>query len=170
MLKNIKKALIIITLATLILASMQGVSAIKHKSKLYAGQHIEIGIVECRYYGQDTDTLEITYITDGTWHLKSTKVHVGTSLDDFPLTKKGNPKVGHFDYKDKHKPMVDIFTVEIDLDDYFTDEPPYHGAGKLYIACHAVVQSDSGQEETAWANQGFSFPGNNWALYFTMTF
>lgn len=51
-------------------------------------------------------------IGDG-WTLAGIKMHAGESLSDFPLTKKGNPKVGKFNYKADNSPGILPFVIPI---------------------------------------------------------
>ena len=127
---------------------------------LFAGQTLHVGWV---MVWNDADNLYVRYYLYLDWELVKTDVHVATSLADIPQTKKGNPKVGHFDYSDSHAPPVPgntHYTYTIDLDDWSVGTT-------LYIAAHADVVSGC-SEETAWAGCGtFTFPGRNWATYFT---
>jgi len=101
--------------------------------------------------------------------MSETHLAVATSLDDIPQTKSGNPKIGKFPYKADHPEGTVTYTYTIDLDDYgLLNNGEYHGT--LIFAAHAVVSHPSLGEETAWADTGQSFPGNSWALYFTLTF
>ena len=104
---------------------------------LYAGQTIEVGKV---YVWNDADTLFVQYWIDDDawddgdgWGLYETHVHVGESLDDFPLNRGGNPQIGHFAYKATHD-GVQCYTEEIPLSELeeFGDD--------LIIAAHAVVE------------------------------
>jgi hypothetical protein len=87
------------------------------------------------------------------WWISETHVAVYTSLDDFPLTKKGNPKVGQ--YAESIELPVgliwDIGTI-------------------LCISVHAslqkIVNGEVVQDETGWG-EGTQFDGNSWAMYFT---
>ena len=126
------------------------------------------------------DTLRVKYDTTGTgWCLTETHLHVATSLEGIPQTKKGNPIPGKFTYKDEYDPCVTERIYDIDLDGY---------TGTVYIAAHAVVCKEECIDgvlvcvcETAWAGinyiclnddrvaTGIDFPGRNWATYFTYT-
>ena len=124
---------------------------------------MKVGVV---HVWNDGDYLYIHYVMEPDWKLTETHVAVvNTSLADIPQTKKGNPKVGHFPYKMTHDPPVTEYTYQIDL--------IWPACNTLTIAAHAVVQKlvdCDYQEETAWADcggPGATFPGNNWATYFT---
>jgi hypothetical protein len=121
------------------------------------------------------DYLKITYsITNLNWALNETHVDAQPDPDDFPMTKKGNPKVGHFTYhNDTHLPGETSYTYII--------YGEWNAGDTLYVAAHAEVSKqvtetiidEDGNEiiityyvyETAWGD-GTDFPGNNWAMYF----
>lgn len=134
---------------------------------LYAGRDQKIaGDVHVWCSGE---LIYVQYSTDSGWTISETHLAVATSLDGIPQNKKGNPKIGHFPFKGDHPEGTEIVTYVFDIYDYF----PVGGlSGKtLFIAAHAVVSHPDFGEETAWADTwGQSFPGNSWALYFTITF
>lgn len=122
------------------------------RSELYAGKNIDVGYV--RVETVCTTYLEITYIIEEPgWEITETHLAVVDDPDDFPQTKKGNPKVGHFPYKGQLQYEIDLCELGVEPCDI------------VYIAAHAVVENGC-QEETAWANTGTSFSGASWALYF----
>ena len=134
---------------------------------LYAGQTIDAGTVTV---SNDQDFLYVTYSGANDWLLKETHLHIAASLAEIPQTKKGNPKVGGFDYQWSYATPVQEDTYVVSLADlgYTAD-----GVTELVIAAHAVVvQLDAnGNEianETGWGD-GFDFPGNSWAMYFAYT-
>jgi hypothetical protein len=130
-------------------------------SNLYAGRdHQIVGLVLVDWV--DDDTIRVIYETDGCWSLVETHLMVADSFEDIPMTQKGNPKIGHFDYAMEHDPMVTTATYFVDVD----------GDGEYFIAAHAVVYCDCSEvSETAWGQgcNSFEFPGNSWALYFTFS-
>ncbi|MEJ2251072.1 MAG: VWA domain-containing protein [Candidatus Lokiarchaeota archaeon] len=79
----------------------------------------------------DMDYLYINYVTNDGWFMTETHLHVATTLDGIPQTKKYNPIPGHFDYIDYHDPSIQNFIYTIPLPDDWTT---------LYVAAHAVVQ------------------------------
>ena len=131
---------------------------------LIAGQHIDSGDVTVI---NDGTTLLITIQTQDGWQLSESHLQIGESLDDFPLTKKGNPKVGNFDYQRQYNPFVTEDTYEFLLADL--DLEP---GDNITFAVHTVVvQTNSDgeiiEEETAW-KQGERFvQKGNWAMYNT---
>ena len=159
--KYIGKIVAVSIASILFLSMMSGVSACERDSDLIAGQHTVVGNVHVSHQGPD---LIITYTTDGCWLITETHLAVATSLNGIPHNNKGNPKIGHFQYKSEHDPGEDVVTHTIHLVDLGLS-PSY--SGLLYIAAHAVVYCDcDGRTETAWADNALQFPGNSWALYF----
>jgi hypothetical protein len=126
---------------------------------LIAGQNITVGNV---FVWNDGTDLHVEYnITDLDWCLTETHMHVATTLDGIPQTKKGNPIPGQFDYKNEdliNCATYDSYTIPLlDID------PNWICDQELFIAAHAVVLEQ--QEETAWGGEE-PFPGKNWATYF----
>jgi hypothetical protein len=129
------------------------------------------------YYDHLTEVGRIRTQTDGTLLyinifspvggtllcLEETHVAVVMDFDDFPQTKKGNPKVGQFPYKHENLNGQAWDSYVIPLASLGV------GAGDtVLIAVHAVLCCG----ETAWANCGGSgafFAGNNWATYYPYT-
>jgi len=122
---------------------------------LLAGQTIIIGSVKTEFIS--SSEVLITYIiTDPGWCLLETHLDVQIDSDNFPMTKKGNPKVGHFGYGQ-----------DLDCDQYWeqivdlNDIEDWEEGMTIYIAAHGEVSNGEG----AWG-EGESFPGKNWAMYF----
>jgi len=132
---------------------------------LIAGQTIVAGDVTII---NDGTTLFVTIQTQDGWSLTESHLQIGDSLDGFPLTKKGNPKVGNFDHQEEHALGTTEFTYEFLLADLGLDPTD---EGTITIAVHAVVvQIEAGEiiaEETAW-KQGERFVDKgNWAMFNT---
>ena len=136
-----------------------------HTVNLVAGQYIDSGSVSVR--NDEVGNLTITFLTISPWQLSETHLHVATSLEGIPKTRRGNPKVGNFAYKIEHNPSVSEFSYVISA-----DEIGYSIGDSIVVATHAVVQNINNdvvvQQETGWG-QGEDFPGRNWAMYFTYT-
>jgi hypothetical protein len=131
---------------------------------LIAGQHIDSGDVTVV---NDGTTLLITIQTQDDWQLSESHVQIGETLDDFPLTKKGNPKVGNFDYQREYNPLVTEDTYEFLLADLDLES-----GDTITFAVHTVVvQTDlDGEiiaEETAWKQGDRFVEKGNWAMYNT---
>ena len=138
-------------------------AATVYKVEMYAGQNTHVGNF---FILNDTNNLELTWVPNAGCVLVESHVDVVTDPADFPKTKKGNPKVGHFAYTSPDGTYV------IPLSDIDT---PTVGT-PLHIAIHAVVDCCGIGEETAWPNRtcdGISwtdatpFGGKNWATYIT---
>lgn len=138
-------------------------------TQLFAGQHIDVGEV---YVTHDLENIYVTYYTSTPgWVIKETHMHVADELIGIPMTKNGNPKVGHFEYSGTHDNVTEV-TYEVPI--------VWGPDTEVVIAAHAVVKlegeqqknsakgGDEGGTETAWA-AGLPFPGNNWATYFYYT-
>jgi hypothetical protein len=124
------------------------------ETTLYAGKNIDVGTVSVF---DDNTTLYIVYTVSEPWQISETHLHVANILEDIPMTKKGKPIPGQFDYSMDHEPKVTTYTYQV----------PLAGLGDpIYIAAHAVVTKDS-QTETAWGDGG-EFPGRDWATYLTV--
>ncbi len=128
---------------------------------LIAGQHIDSGDVTII---NDNDNLIITITTQNGWSLSETHISVQDKEDDIPQNKKGNPKVGHFEYSESHNPNVEFYELTIPL-----DELP--DGDTWAIAIHAVVQQivddEVDAEETAWKDGEPFVQKGNWAMYNT---
>ncbi|TGC10634.1 hypothetical protein [Methanolobus halotolerans] len=157
-LKNIfLLALIIFVFSMSGIASADNADTITVKT-LYAGQDIEVGTLTV---SNDCDHLNVTYRTGGNWSILESHLAVAGSFESIPITKSGNPIPGHFAHKNESLPngtQILEYTLPLSSEE-----------GTLYIAAHAAVHNGSCRNtsnESAWA-EGTSFPGKNWATYFT---
>jgi hypothetical protein len=78
----------------------------------------------------DVTNLYIKYVMNEEWCLTETHLHVATDPANFPLTKKGSPKIGNFQYEGMHE-CIDNFSYVVPLSEEWDD---------LYIAAHALVR------------------------------
>jgi len=160
----------------------QGSKIITEIGDLVAGQNEVVGNVKAWYAD---GKLCIRYnITDPCWLLLET--HWEVSIEgkpSFPVTKKGNPKIGDFSYGDDtlgtfvegnpedDPPTENSYTGGVDF--YEECIPVNKISGVEYgddicIAAHAsMVNKCEIREETAWAF-GTPFDGNSWATYFCL--
>ena len=123
------------------------------QTELTAGQHIYSGIVSVDVH--DGNVI-VTYTSESDWEILETHLYVG-QLNLLPTTGNGNPQIGHFPYKNTHQ--AGTVTVE-----YIG--PAINSGDCVYVAAHAVVvNSDTGDEETAWGS-GVPIGGNSWAMTF----
>jgi hypothetical protein len=140
---------------------------------LIAGQNIDAGTVA---YWRACNVLHIEYATTGGWMLAETHLAVAGSMEEFPVTRSGNPIPGHFPLTGTHDPPVNWFEYTVDLDAMGLAE-----AEVLYAAAHAVVKKfDGGMvvgEESAWCEGDPFRPApsgekiqrkGNWGMYFTI--
>lgn len=146
-------SLIFIALLTLTLAP---VAQAEECQTLYAGQTIDVGSV-C--VDNDDDNLTVSYTTTGDWTLSDLHLFVGTSYDDMPVTKNGNPKIGQFPYTASTSGQ--FYSFVIPLADLGADCD-----SSLFIAAHAVV-SDGITSETAWADGEPIAARGSWATWFS---
>jgi len=130
---------------------------------LIAGQTIDAGDVTII---NDGTTLFVTIETQDGWSLTESHLDFGDLIDGFPTNKKGNPKVGHFDFQESHALGTTEFTYEFLLADLGIDPLAEE---TVPIAIHTVVvKVEAGEivaEETAW-KQGERFvEKGNWAMF-----
>lgn len=130
--------------------------------ELIAGQNYNIGTVTADVVDE---VMIVTYdITDPSWIMTVSHLFVG-ECGTQPVTGSGNPKVGHFTYQRTY--VGGVNTDEYEIEEYLEEG---------CIAAHAVViNTVTGQEETAWAD-GVSYgmsteegEGNSWATIFGYT-
>ena len=88
----------------LALANGDGIPANSASVNLIAGRIEDVGEVYCYIKG---DRLFVLYSTNMDWKLKGTQLVVAGSKFDIELTNSGNPKIGHFPWKNEHEPPVD---------------------------------------------------------------
>ncbi len=134
---------------------------------LYAGQNTDVGEVKV---WNDGEKVYVKYqlseeaLAEG-WRIYETHLAVGTTLEDIPRNKPGNPQVGHFPLGDKSLGGVaEAGPYYISLEELGVD-----CGENIIIAAHAVVKKSVAEKgETAWGGTE-DFPGKNWATYFTYT-
>jgi hypothetical protein len=129
---------------------------------LYAGQTIDSGTVTIK---NDENNLYVTFSAADPWWLSETHLHVADSKEGIPQNKKGNPKIGNFDYQTTHDPLAAEYTYVIAKADLSLDEN-----NSVVIAAHAVVvQEDSEgniiESETGWADGEPFVDKGSWAMY-----
>ena len=148
---------------------------------LFAGQTIDAGTV-CVSVDSGADTsaqcgagssgvLNVTYSTTGGWELTEAHLAAGTSLDDIPLNKAGNPKIGNFPYNSGDITGSTSHSFSVPLCHFGLD-----GASSVcdpvtaLIAAHAAVRKDNGdgsyQTETGWGDGDRFKQRGSWAEYF----
>jgi len=99
---------------------------------LVAGQNDVVGSVSVV---QNGNTIDVTYtINAEDVMITETHLDVEGSFMNFPMGKKGNPKIGNFDYKDEFDTPVTEVTYTVDIEGYST----------VAVAAHAVVVYSDG--------------------------
>jgi len=139
--------------------------------ELLAGQTTDAGDV-C--YTVDQQSLTVTYITEGGWELTEAQLWVGEDQDGYPMSKKGNPKIGNFPYNagditgaTTHSFSVPLGNVQsvFDLDNL---DAHCGESGTIYAMAHASVQLVDGngsvvQSETGWSDGEPAVERGSWA-------
>ncbi len=98
---------------------------------LMAGQHIDVGDVRVV---NDGVNIYVTYeILEPGWGMTQSHLHIADALQGIPMNKKGNPKIGLFEYQNEHA-MIQKFTYVVPL--------TWDAGTELFIAAHAVVDYD----------------------------
>jgi len=111
---------------------------------LYAGQNTPVGHVDV---WNDYKNIYVKYVMDDGWCLTETHLHLIPNGEEFPVNKAGNPKIGHFDYKETHDCADNYLYNTIENQPFIPND--------LYdIAAHAKVRSVSEQlvEETIYSD------------------
>ncbi len=121
---------------------------------LIAGQNADAGYVTVT---EVDGNIDVTYQTEGDWVIIETHLYVGPQ-EDMPANNPGNPRIGQFPYSGTHDPDTTTVT--------YNDLLNITEGTCVWVAAHAVVlNTATGEEETAWAN-GEDIDGNSWAMYF----
>ena len=165
----IKARISSIIILALMLASFSAVYAQPQPSPppiierpLIAGQNYLVGKVEIR---RDSNYVHFEYKVLPEYRLTEVHLHYGDTLDDFPLTKKGSPKVGKFMYSEEF--VEEVMSYKFSIPWLEAEVLP-----KLWAA-HAVVigvsENAEFEEETAWA-KGEQFDGKDWSMYFKLKY
>ena len=126
---------------------------------LIAIQTMDIGSVEV---SNTADNLYVTYSSEDGWLMLNTHLFVG-EFTDLPMTPSGNPKVGDFPYKEVFSNYPTEVTFEIPLS-LLTENYTIAAHAELALIEDGVIV----EEVTAWG-EGTTFPGKNWATYFSYT-
>jgi hypothetical protein len=166
-------ALLTAMIATSVFAGIQGYVI---GATLYGGQTAnKVGFTRI---WNDEDSLNVYFMMRGGagWCLEEAGVHVGATLDDFPLTSNGGNLIpGHFDYKADMGGCVRDFLFEIPLADLAAKGIFPGMEDDFFMAIHAVAFNRyTGQQETGWSVRcgdldGQQFPGPGWEGYIRFT-
>lgn len=162
--KTMKSMLVALFLAVTVLTvtTLPAASAAITRD-LIAGQTIDVGDIVVSNVGA---VLTVEVETTGDWYITEIHVHVAKTIGEFPLTKQGNPKIGHFTVGNAYDPATqDTGPITLPLPDGVAV------GEKVWVAVHAAVQTCT-QEETAWGrctSLTTDFPGRSWATLFGYT-
>ena len=139
--------------------------------KLYAGQNIWAGSV--RYDNIDTDgdgvndALRVTFSTIDGWQIMEAHLFVGTSLQQMPVTRSGNPQVGQFPFKSGALPAPEAYQFTIPFVKLGFQCPNPNGSVQV-VAAHASLRRSSGagwQTETGWGEGQRLVERGSWAMF-----
>lgn len=111
-------------------------------------------------FDEATQSWRVAFVTQDGWQVAQTHVDAVCAPEDFPQTKKGNPKVGKFEAGADYNPLVTAAVL-----DAVADPGNCADGTPTYLAAHAVVKREY-REETGWG-AGSEFPGDSWATYFS---
>jgi hypothetical protein len=175
----------ILTIAILALVYVQPVDATTLKSStMYIGRKCnkEVGeVITAIGGGTNAGYFYVHYKvdSDNDWTIKDVHLSVEEKFNDIPQTKKGNPKIGKFEYKMDSEYIVKSTDKEVlfRIPYVVEGDHDWEDGDHLYIAAHSVLQKTvtfnfCGKTKeitictTSWADSGKSFPGRSWALYF----
>lgn len=134
---------------------------------LVAGKTEVVGTVTI---GNDDENIFVTFDVTGGWLLANTKVFLGTSASQIPVTKTGNPVRGKFTQDITHYPYVTTFTHVFPIGNFVPGD-------LLVIAAHSTVimleeiedQLVIVRSETAWGKGENTFSGKAWGWWATYT-
>lgn len=173
-----KKLFIIGILVALLFVAMPAMANSLAQYHLYAGQNIHVGDVGVY---QDSENLFVGFDMDEGWYVNETHLAVEQYATDIPVTKKGNPIPGKFQYSmiyeipensDTDAYVIPLPTLPVNISfqaDVVHAESP--GVGALAVdALFPPPTMVYDQEEGAWAACDgvgtHAFGGKNWATYF----
>lgn len=177
--------MVLMTIGILMIVNVQPVDAKELKSSpMYIGRKCkkEIGeVITAIGGGSEEGNFYVHYKVDpdSGWKIKTVHLAVEEDFDDIPQTKKGNPKVGRFEYKINSDYIVKKTNTEVlfKIPYEVKGDHDWEDGDHLYIAAHSVVYKtvtynfcsrsyDFTFYASSWADSGKSFPGRSWALYF----
>ena len=111
-------------------------------------------------------TFSITHEDD--WAITETHLHVANESEDIPQTKKGNPKVGKFEYSNS---TYHEYTIPIPEGCNEGDNVTIaaHAAVQLFVEYDPIAMEDIFRYESAWGEGDEFNEGRNWAMFITYT-
>ncbi len=154
---------------------------------LKAGQSIDAGTVTVTVIDDGGELwLCVTYDTEDNWKLVETHFAIAESPEDFPQTKNGNPKVGHFPYGDDELGEYDgdgnLIGGEDSYEEFILlsvlgvspDDIVYMAAQASLLNLDEIIgyvpdtepEVPIFQQETGWGEGTEFAEDRNWAMYF----
>ena len=142
-----------------------------HETTLYAGQTIDAGTVSV---WNSPKRLIIQVETTDDWLITEAQIYAGyPEVDPIP-TRKGNPVLGKFPYKQAYEQPVPKHTLSVDLKDElgFSWGSQSYGLRVPTLAVHVDLvqlnaEGEVTREEGAWAFGPDEFEGAQWGWYTT---
>lgn len=126
---------------------------------LIAGQNTIAGTVEIHW---EPGFIVVKYTVKPDYRLTEMHLAFGESIEDFPLTNKGNPKLGKFPYRVELETPVIGHKFKIPW-----NNPELPNIWSAHAVIIGVGENAEFEEETAWG-KGPSFPGDSWAMFMTI--
>lgn len=124
---------------------------------LIAGKQYDVGDI---IITNDLENIYVTYLmNEPGWYLKETQMHVAGDVSGIPQTRRGNPKVGNFDYQMEHD-MAYEYTYTVPLE--------WAAGTDIVVAAHAVVDYDhmNGINNSLPATSGYRIEVTGGGSYF----
>lgn len=142
------------------------ISSNPYVTDLIAGQNVDAGDVIISF---TPDYIYVEYVMTGNWWMTNAKFHIVPDSCGggwrFPVTKKGNPIPGQFDYHYDYPNGTQHALIAVPWDEDWED------ALEMCFAAHADLELRDGEPpwetQTGWGN-GDPFPGDQWGMYFCM--
>lgn len=133
-----------------------------YETAFLAGQYYNVGSI--KVYNDDVN-LYVWYQTSGSYLMKKTHLFAG-ACSAIPVNNSGNPRIGHYPYKNDHGTGVNSFIVTIPLSSL--------PAGEICVSAHAEVVSYNAAggvtfSQTGWGQGTQINDGGSWAMKFTYT-
>lgn len=159
----------LLTAAFLAFAGLQTAQAVS--VSIYAGQHAYVG--EAVAF-TDSTSLYIYVFIEPDWKVTDIHFQPVSSVSEFPVNAKGNPKIGQFAYTELDFSVVNMFGSSALYLKVPRASLPNPQSPTVCAAFHAVVSPASGSvrsrgSQTAWAGGTEFTPGGSWATYFCIS-
>lgn len=181
-----KRAFVSILVALLVLLPMTAFASYTVSPQIVVEQGVSAGVVKVTGNADGSLTLDYSLKGWAGWCIRYSAVHVGLTLDDFPMGKVGASPI-RFDYQFpfgecggpvgpnivaapcttysfnyQGGPMMCVTSATRVIED------PPGDRDALYIAIYGIMTNPDGEREIGWAMNadGGLFPGRNGSAYF----